>query len=100
MVKNLPFTHLIGLLNIYNSYLGITLAVVLFFTLLVISIITLTQLFFSKNNKEISISKNEFLLTNMFKHQSQVRKSRAKSAVQLRSHKPTPTENYNHPANQ
>ena len=98
MIKTLLLTNLSSSLDTYSSYIGITLAGIIFFTLIIISIITFSQLFSSKNNdKEISISKNEFLLTNMFKHQSQERRSRAKSVAQLRSHKPKPTENYNHP---
>ncbi len=93
MDKNLL---LITSLENYTSYLGITLVAIIIFTLLIISIITISQLIFSKNDKEISISQNEFLLTNMFKHQSTERKKKAKSAAQLRNHKPKPIENYNH----
>jgi hypothetical protein len=76
MDKNLL---LITSLKNYTSYLGITLIAIIVFILLIISIITLLQLFFSENDKEISISKNEFLLTNMFKHQTKQRKRKAKS---------------------
>ena len=93
MDKNLL---LITLLKNYTSYLGITLTAIIVFTLLIISVITLSQLLFSKNDNEISISRNEFLLTNMFKHQVKERKSKAKSVHQLHNHKPKPTENHNH----
>lgn len=70
MVKYLLLTSLTSSLKNYSSYLGITLAGIIFFTLLIILLVTLYQLFLSKNDKEISISRNEFLLTNMFKHKA------------------------------
>nr|MBC7612578.1 hypothetical protein [Pseudopedobacter sp.] len=76
MDKNLL---LITSLENYTYYLGITLTAIIVFTLLIISIITLSQLLFSKNDNEISISRNEFLLTNMFKHQVKERKRKANS---------------------
>ncbi len=91
MNKNL----LLASLENYTAYLGITLVAIIVFTLLIISIITISQLLASKNDNEISISKNEFLLTNMFKHSSEEKK-KTKSAAQSHNHKPKPIENYNH----